>query len=630
MFRATTAHRVPGSASRFTTPVRTAGWRRLLAAAAAFALAVGWSGPARGQLTGSAFTYQGKLDTSGNPLTDTADFQFALWSAGTGGAQVGSTIGVNNVSVVDGLFTVALDFGVGAIDGSPRWLQIAVRSPAGGGGFTTLSPRQPLTVAPVAWHAMRPWQATTEGGYSLTLPTTNGQVNGVGIGTNNVVPAARLHVRTGAFFPAEAMRVEDFFARSQLRISTPESEGRAAFQAWNGQTNAAGPLSLNAAGGNVGIGTDAPAAKLDVAGSFETDGFKLNGNGAAVGRVLTSDASGVGSWQPFTPSQWTTNGSNISYSGGNVGVGTIAPGMSLEVTRPSYYAQPAIGGSTATTHAYLHVAGDHSLIWNSTSAMRFGTETSRGAGYSEKVRISGNGNVGIGTSTPTAMLQVGTGSNFSDSATAGIAMQAGDTVGLSIRKGNSATVPRLQFCIDGVVCNYISMTSEGDLQVENYDLIVPVLRITGGSDLAEPFNVRSDEASERPRAEAQLDVQPGMVVAIDPRQVGELRISDKAYDRTVAGIISGANGVNPGMVLSQAGTVANGKHPVALTGRVWCWCDADAGGPITAGDLLTTADTPGHAMRAADPDRAHGAVIGKAMSALQSGKGLVLVLVNLQ
>lgn len=146
-----------------------------------------------------------------------------------------------------------------------------------------------------------------------------------------------------------------------------------------------------------------------------------------------------------------------------------------------------------------------------------------------------------------------------------------------------------------------------------------VLQITGGSDIAEPFNVRGEG-----------ELLPGMVVAIDPARVGELRVADQAYDTTVAGIISGANGVNAGLTLTQTDSVADGKHPVALTGRVWCWADADAGGPIQAGDLLTTSPTPGHAMKVQDRGRAAGATLGKAMSSLKGGRGYVLVLVNLQ
>jgi len=66
-----------------------------------------------------------------------------------------------------------------------------------------------------------------------------------------------------------------------------------------------------------------------------------------------------------------------------------------------------------------------------------------------------------------------------------------------------------------------------------------------------------------------------------------------------------------------------------MTGRVYVWADA-SNGPITPGDLLTTSTTPGQAMKATDPSRSFGATIGKAMTGLEKGRGLVLVLVNLQ
>jgi len=147
------------------------------------------------------------------------------------------------------------------------------------------------------------------------------------------------------------------------------------------------------------------------------------------------------------------------------------------------------------------------------------------------------------------------------------------------------------------------------------------MQITGGSDLAEPYKIA---------AAAQVQPLPGLVVSIDPDQTGQMRVSTRAYDNTVGGIISGAGGVQPGVVLRQAGTVADGTLPIASVGRVWCWCDADAGGAITPGDLLTTSDTPGHAMRVRDQGKARGAILGKAMSPLKTGKGLVLVLVTLE
>lgn len=152
---------------------------------------------------------------------------------------------------------------------------------------------------------------------------------------------------------------------------------------------------------------------------------------------------------------------------------------------------------------------------------------------------------------------------------------------------------------------------------------VKVIQITGGSDVSESFNVNS-------AADNALKPEPGMVVAIDPERSGELRIARTAYDRTVAGIISGAGGINPGMVMGQEGTVAVGGHPVALTGRVYCLTDATVAA-VQPGDLLTTSDTPGHAMKVVEHDKAMGAIIGKAMTPLGQGeKGLVLVLVSLQ
>ena len=142
---------------------------------------------------------------------------------------------------------------------------------------------------------------------------------------------------------------------------------------------------------------------------------------------------------------------------------------------------------------------------------------------------------------------------------------------------------------------------------------------------AYPIMIGTNDAE---RIRITSDGNVGMVVSIDTKNPGELIVSSKSYDRTVAGIISGAGGVKPGMLMSQTGTIADGNHPVALTGRVYCLADA-SNGAIQPGDLLTTSDTPGHAMKVTDYTRAHGTILGKAMSALEEGRGLVLVLVTL-
>jgi hypothetical protein len=143
--------------------------------------------------------------------------------------------------------------------------------------------------------------------------------------------------------------------------------------------------------------------------------------------------------------------------------------------------------------------------------------------------------------------------------------------------------------------------------------------ICGGcSALAESFEIAGGAA-----------IEPGMVVTIDSAGSGRLRLADKAYDRAVAGIVSGANGINPGLLIKQTNTAADGSLPISLTGRVYCWADA-SDGPIKPGDLLTTSNTPGHAMKVTDLTKAQGAIIGKALTSLTEGKGLVMVLVTLR
>jgi hypothetical protein len=135
-----------------------------------------------------------------------------------------------------------------------------------------------------------------------------------------------------------------------------------------------------------------------------------------------------------------------------------------------------------------------------------------------------------------------------------------------------------------------------------------------GADVAEQFGVVGG-----------LDAEPGCVVVLAGGD--RVRVSDQPYDRRVAGIVSGAGTYRAALVLdSQAGS---DRRPLALTGKVWCKVDADYG-PIGLGDLLTTSSTPGHAMHAADPGRASGAVIGKSLAELRSGRGLIPVLVSLQ
>jgi len=264
-----------------------------------------------------------------------------------------------------------------------------------------------------------------------------------------------------------------------------------------------------------------------------------------------------------------------------------------------------------------------------------------------------NGNIGIGVSAPARKLEVAC-----DTAAAHIRISTSNYYGPVLELQNSqvgaSTLGRIEFLNSagsdvasmvyyadppltmapglyyyaGGTCRLSVSTTTGRVGIgkitaeEMLDvdgaIKAEVLKLTGGADIAEPFDIGMGER-----------VETGMVVGIDPDQPGKLKVCDRPYDRCVAGITSGAGGLDPGMIMGQEGSIAHGENPVALTGRVYCWADASRGA-IVPGDLLTSSDVPGHAMKVTDYEKAQGAVIGKAMSSLESGRGLVLVLVTLQ
>ncbi|MCC6320590.1 MAG: hypothetical protein IT438_04040 [Phycisphaerales bacterium] len=169
-----------------------------------------------------------------------------------------------------------------------------------------------------------------------------------------------------------------------------------------------------------------------------------------------------------------------------------------------------------------------------------------------------------------------------------------------------------------------TLTPEERLDV-NGTAQVRVLKITGGSDLAEPFP---------PSPTQPVTPQPGMVMSIDPSHPGHLRVAGEAYDTKVAGVYSGANGLPAGMVMGKESCMHTApgadRLPIAMSGRVWVFAE-ESNGVIMPGDRLTTsAVKPGYAMRATDAARCDGAVIGKAMTPVDPATGMVLALVNLQ
>ncbi len=335
--------------------------------------------------------------------------------------------------------------------------------------------------------------------------------------------------------------------------------------------------------------------------------------------------------QPITPAPVAASLRNVAVDAtGRLGVGSTAPLSRVEVqggANSDGTLDPVAMSLAWRSGGFRHfirsrhdgIAGGGNAIdfyMNNSSAAN--GSASPGVGNIQALTISGaqNGSIGIRNTNPTAPLSITgrTGGPSSSDSLLSLRNNANSELWNINLKGDDLTIWDTTSSLARITVGHTSATA---LRVAG-TTTTGVLTITGGSDIAEPFEIAGD-----------IPARPGMVVSIDPARTGGLCVSTGAYDHSVAGVVSGANGINAGLTLTQEGSVADGKHPVALTGRVWVLADATHA-PIGRGDLLTTSDLPGHAMKAADRERASGATIGKAMSTLDSGTGYVLVLVNLQ
>ncbi len=267
-------------------------------------------------LAGTAFTYQGQLRHNGAAVNGLCDFLFSLWDSASGGVQQGTTQMYPDVSVTDGLFTVSIDFALPVFNGNARWLDIAVRCPAGSGTYTALSPRQALTPAPMA--LALPGLYTTQ---NITSPNIIGGYSG------NLID----HGTVGATISGGGNdlcmnHVSSSYATVSGGVCNTANGNKAAIG--GGKANSASGENSTVSGGesNLASGSFAtvPGGYGNTAGGYES---------FAAGNKAKANHQGAFVWADSTHADFASTASDqfLIRATGGVGINTNAPGAALDV-----------------------------------------------------------------------------------------------------------------------------------------------------------------------------------------------------------------------------------------------------------------------------------------------------------
>jgi hypothetical protein len=314
----------------------------------------------------TTFTYQGKLEDAGVPSNGLHDFRFRLFNMETGGVVVGPLNCVDDVDVVDGVFTVQLDFGAVYANGE-RHVEVDVRKDTGitcadGTGFVVLSPRQEITVAPVAVHANAAFVLDAADGVPASAVYVD-HAGKVGIGTTS--PATLVHLQgTGPVMilqdTASATNQAGYVgfwnnASTETGWIGYGSPGIPDFSIVNSRSG--GDINLLPGTGGIGIGTTSPTAKLDVRGDIKLGssgelhatsggeklrivrGRVLSGGSLSLGSGFTSSRTGTGTYTvafttPFPSTPVVTVSGSVPAIGGPFiahtnGVTTLVAGVRI-------------------------------------------------------------------------------------------------------------------------------------------------------------------------------------------------------------------------------------------------------------------------------------------------------------
>jgi len=301
---------------------------------------------------------------------------------------------------------------------------------------------------------------------------------------------------------------------------------------------------------------------------------------------------------------WSSSGGNTT-TGDKVGVGTTAPAVSLHIATESTAAergviiQEATGSSSSAFCIFRKSRGTLAAPTAVAAGDSLGTLFAQG--YDGSAFTRGGANIKfIATGT------IASGSMPTD---------------LVFSTGPSGTGNEL-----------MRLTSDGRVGIGTSTPASGLkLHVVGNAQFDGTVSGTFIKAQYQDVAEwvpAKSSLDPGTVVVLDPALGNGVMASSRAYDTSVAGIVSG----QPGIVLGQEG---DSKEMVATTGRVRVKVDA-SGGAIAVGDLLVTSDKPGYAMRSVPVEvsgvamHRPGTIVGKALEPLAAGAGEILALLSLQ